>query len=155
MALEFEFLSATDKPALVATSDPERLALCKTILQELDYKIHVIEDHPEFPARFAEVQYHVLIIDETFAQGSSIHNPTLQLLQRMPMNQRRHVAIILLNGSCETLNGMQAFQKSVHAVVNYEQVILLGQIIPKIVSDNNLFLNSFREVQQQIARSRA
>ena len=54
------------------------------------------------------------VIDESF--GGSLENPTLQALQNMPMPQRRHAIILLLGGSVETLNAMQAFQHSVQVV---------------------------------------
>ena len=42
---------------------------------------------------------------------------------------------------------MQAFQQSVHAVINSSEIFLLKQLIEKAVADNDLFLHSFREVQ--------
>ncbi len=155
MASEFEFLSPTDKPALLAINNPEWLALCRTVLNELDFKVHAIEDHAEFSSRFTEVQYQAVIIDEAFSGSVPGENPTFHLIQRMPMNQRRHAAFVLLSETGETLNAMQAFQQSVHAVVNYSQIALLGQILPKVVADNNLFFNTFREAQLRIAQTRA
>ena len=42
---------------------------------------------------------------------------------------------------------MQAFQQSVHAVINSSELFLLKQLIEKAVADNTLFLHSFREAQ--------
>jgi hypothetical protein len=71
----------------------------------------------------------------------------------MPMNQRRHATVILLGDSYETLNLLQAFQHSVHAVVNFSEMALLAQLIQKIVADNDLFLNNFREIQLRITKA--
>jgi len=40
MSNKFDFISATDKPALLAFSTPEWLETAKTALTELGYKVH-------------------------------------------------------------------------------------------------------------------
>ena len=152
MASEFDFISASDKPALVLINNPEWVNYTKAVLAELGYKIHAVETHEEFIQRFCEVHYQVVLIDESF--GGSLENPTLQTLQEMPMAQRRHAVILLLGGSFETLNAMQAFQQSVHAVINYSEISLLAQLVQKAVNDNDVFLKTYRETADRIARSR-
>jgi hypothetical protein len=44
---------------------------------------------------------------------------------------------------------MQAFQQSVHAVINPSELFLLKQLIEKAVAENSLFLHSFREGQSR------
>jgi hypothetical protein len=72
----------------------------------------------------------------------------------MPMNQRRHSTIILIGDSFETLNALQAFQQSVHGVINYSEMALLGQLVQKVVTDNNMFLNNFREIELRAAKAK-
>lgn len=153
MPPEFDFISSTDKPALVLINNPEWVNYTKAVLAELGYKIHALETHEEFTQRFSEVHYEVVLIDESF--GGSLENPTLRTLQNMPMMQRRHAVILLLGGSFETLNSMQAFQQSVHAVVNYAEISLLAQLVQKVVNDNEIFLKAYRETTDRIARARA
>lgn len=150
---EFDFISATDKPALVLINNPEWVNYTKAVLAELGYKIHAVETHEDFLQRFAEVHYQIVLIDESF--GGSLDNPTLRTLQQMPMMQRRHAVILLLGGSFETLNAMQAFQQSVHAVVNYAEISLLAQLVQKAVNDNEIFLKSYRETTDRLAQLRA
>ncbi len=152
MPEHFDFIGATDKPALLAISSPEWLSTSEHALVELGYKVHKIAGHLEFPSRFSQVAYEVVILEEKFGGGEGLDNTTLQLLQNMAMNQRRHATIILIGDSFETLNSLQAFQYSVHAVINYSEMTLLGQLIQKVVSDNDLFLNGYREVQQRAAQ---
>jgi len=61
------------------------------------------------------------------------------------MSQRRHATIILFGNSFQTFTPLQAFQHSVHAVINSSELFLLKQLIEKAVADNTLFLSSFRE----------
>ena len=82
-------------------------------------------------------------------------NLTLQALQNMPMTQRRHATVILFGNSFQTFTPMQAFQHSVHAVINSSELFLLKQLIEKAVADNSLFLNSYREAQARAYSSAA
>src|SRR5438309_703362 len=150
MSTQFEFISATDKPALLAFSTPEWLEAAKTALNELGYKVHTAATHGDFLIRFSQIRYQVVILEELFAANNSSENLTLQALQHMPMNQRRHTTVVLFGDSFQTFTPMQAFQQSVHAVINSSELFLLKQLIEKAVADNSLFLNSYREAQARI-----
>jgi len=101
----------------------------KTALDQLGYKIHVASNHGEFLHRFSTIPYQVVIIDELFSSSSVEENESLLTLQRMPMHMRRHTVAILIGFSLSTFNPMQAFQQSVHAVVNPAEMFLLIQLI--------------------------
>ncbi len=149
MTSRFDFISATDKPALLAFSTPEWLDAAKTALGELGYKVHTAATHSDFLIRFSQVRYQVVIVEELFAANAIGENLTLQALQAMPMNQRRHATFILFGDSFQTFTPMQAFQHSVHAVINSSELFLLKQLIEKAVADNTLFLTSYREAQRR------
>jgi len=147
MATQFDFISATDKPALLAFSTPEWLETAKTALNELGYKVHTAATHGDFLIRFSQVRYQVVIVEELFAANNIGENLTLQALQNMQMPQRRHATVILFGDSFQTFTPMQAFQQSVHAVINSSELFLLKQLIEKAVADNTLFLHSLSEAQ--------
>jgi CheY-like chemotaxis protein len=155
MADEFDFISASDKPALLATSTPELLEASKTALNELGYKVHTAATHSDFLTRFGQIQYEVVIVQELFAANTLEENSTLKALQNMAMNQRRHATVILLADSFQTFNTLQAFQQSVHAIVNSSEILLLGQLIEKAVADNTRFLHGFRETHSRVMRSKS
>src|SRR6266478_6867478 len=150
MSTTFDFVSATDKPALLAFSSPEWLEAARNALTELGYKVHTAATHGDFLIRFSQVRYRVVILEELFAANTVGENLTLQALQNMPMGQRRHATIILFGDSFQTFTPMQAFQQSVHAVINSSELFLLKQLIEKAVADNTLFLQSFREAQTKV-----
>src|SRR5271154_6874211 len=147
MAEEFDFISATDKPALLAFSTPEWMEGAKAALNELGFKVHTAATHSDFLIRFSQFNYQVVIIEELFAANSMAENETLRTVQNMPMSQRRHSTVILFGTSFQTFTPMQAFQQSVHAVINPSEIFLLRQLIEKAVTDNSFFLHSFREAQ--------
>src|SRR6266487_2090644 len=90
MSDQFDFIGATDKPALLAFSTPEWLEGVKAALQELGYKIHTAATHSDFLVRFSQVRYQVVIVEERFAANTLEENLTLRALQDMTMSQRRH-----------------------------------------------------------------
>jgi hypothetical protein len=153
MSANLEFLSATDKPALLAFSTPEWLDTTKAVLQELGYKVHTAATHSDFAVRFSQVRYQVAIIEDLFGANVPEENLTLKGLQQMTMSQRRHATVILIGSNYQTFAPMEAFQNSVHAVINSSELFMLKQLVEKAVSDNDAFLRSFREVQARVFSS--
>jgi CheY-like chemotaxis protein len=153
MSTKFEFISANDKPALLAFSTPEWLDAARTALTELGYKVHTAATHGDFLMRFTQVRYQVVVLEERFAANDLSENMTLQALQQMPTNHRRHATVILLGESFQTFTPLQAFQHSVHAVINSSEMFLLKQLIEKAVADNTAFLQSFHEAEARLNSS--
>ncbi|MCU0784589.1 MAG: hypothetical protein MUF81_11225 [Verrucomicrobia bacterium] len=153
MSEKFEFISATDRPALLAFSTPEWLEAARLALQELGYRVHTAATHSDFLIRFSQVRYQVVVLEECFAANTIEENLTLKALQAMPMPQRRHATVILFGNTFQTFTPMQAFQQSVHAVINSSELFLLKQLIEKAVGDNTMFQHSFREVQERVYTS--
>ena len=153
MSDKFEFIGTADKPALVAFSTPEWLEAARVALDELGYKVHTAATHGDFLVRFTQVQYQVVVIEERFAANDITENLTLQAVQKMPMNLRRHCTFVLFGESFQTFTPMQSFSQSVHAVINSSELFLLKQLIEKTVADNTFFLNNFKEAQARVLAS--
>ena len=121
MSVEFDFLTPTDKPALVGLTTPELQDTAKTALDQLGYKVHTAINHGEFLHKFAQVPYQVVVLEELFSSATPEENESLLTIQRMPMSLRRHAVFILFGFSMATFNPMQAFQQGVHAWSNVRQ----------------------------------
>ena len=151
MSMDFDFLTPTDKPALIALSTPELQETAKTALDQLGYKVHTAVNHGEFLHKFGQVAYQVVIIEEMFSSTTPEENESLRAIQRMPTSMKRHATIVLFGFNMATFNPMQAYQQCVHAVVNPSEMFLLIQLIQKAVADNDMFLHTYREVQRRLA----
>lgn len=151
MSLEFDFLTATDKPALIGLSTVELQESARSALDQLGYKVHTAVNHGEFLHKFGQVPYQVVILEEMFAAATPEENESLNALRRMPMSTRRQSTVLLFGYNMATFNPMQAFQQCVHAVINPSEMFLLIQLIQKAVADNDMFQHTFREAQQQDA----
>jgi hypothetical protein len=153
MSERFDFISAKDKPALLAFSTPEWLETARAALTELGYKVHTAATHSDFLVRFSQVRYQVVIIEELFAANTIEENATLRAMQTMPMSQRRHATVLLFGDSFQTFMPLQAFQQSVHAVVNSAELFLLKQLLEKAVADKELFLHAYQQTQNRVLTS--
>lgn len=155
MSASFDFLTTTDKPALLALSTPEWQELAHAALTELGYKVHTAATHGDFITNFMQVPYQVVIMEECFAADTAPENRSLGFLQTAQMNMRRHSTVILVGDSYTSFNPMQAFQLGVHLVVNRSEMLLLIQFVQKAVADNEMFLHGYRETQRRIAQGLA
>jgi CheY-like chemotaxis protein len=155
MPVEFDFTSPTDKPALLGlSSSPALQTAVRQTLEELGYKVHEAVNHEDFVQRFQQLQYHLVLLEERFQADTPADNVALLTLQQMQMGLRRHATILLLGTSFTTGNALQAFQQSVHAVVNLQDVAELKRIVPQVVAETNLFLATFRDTQSRIAQGK-
>jgi hypothetical protein len=152
MSASFDFLTTTDKPALLALSTPEWQELAKAALSELGYKVHQAATHGDFITNYTQVPYQIVVVEECFAADTAPENRSLVFLQNAQMQLRRHTTIILVGDSYTSFNPMQAFQLGVHLVVNRSEMLLLIQFIQKAVADNDMFLHGFRETQRRVAQ---
>ena len=77
MSEEFDFVGPNDLPALLAISNPQALAAVKNTLVEMGYKVHVVETHIQFETRYNQINYQVVVMEDTFAGNPMEPNPSL------------------------------------------------------------------------------
>jgi 8-oxo-dGTP pyrophosphatase MutT (NUDIX family) len=154
MPVEFDFTSPTDKPALIGLSSPALQAIVREALEELGYKVHESVNHDDFLQRFGQLQYQVAVVEELFGVEVAADNKALTTLQQMQMGLRRHATVVLVGPSFTTGNSLQAFQQSVHAVLNPQDIAELKRIVTQVVAETNLFLATFRDTQSRIAQGK-
>jgi len=152
MPTDLDFITTTDKPALLGLSTPEWMDAAMVALNEHGYKVHTAGTHADFITRFHQNKYEILITEEKFACDAPEENESLIALQTMQMDERRHCSIILLGDEVQTFNVIEAFQRSVHAVVNRSETFLLGQLVQKVVEDREYFWKTFDEAQTMLAQ---
>ena len=155
MDLELELVGTSDKPALLALSTVEWLATAKASLKQIGYKVHTAGSHEDFVVRFGRVNYELVILEELFAANSIADNYSLQYLQHLPMSRRRHAVSLLIATEAQTLNPMQAFQVSMHAVINPAELSQLQPVVQQVVANHDMFMKSYRDTEARLARGAA
>ena len=154
MSLDIEILAPTDRPVLLGISAADILDYAQGVLDQLGYKVHTATTKDEFLDRFSRVQYEIILLEDTFGGLPPDQNESLLTLQQMPMAQRRHATIMLISDTLPSLDSLTAFQQSVHATINRNDLDKLMLIIQQVVNDNTLFLNTYRDVQRNIAQGK-
>jgi hypothetical protein len=150
-ASNFDFISVTDRPALLALTTPDWQEAARAALVELGYKVQHAAGHTDFIANFIQVPFQVVVIEEHFSPEGDTPSRSLSFLQSAPMNLRRHCVIVLVGDSFTSFDTMEAYQRGVQLVVNRSEMPLLAQFIQKAVGDNDLFLHPYREAQRRFA----
>jgi hypothetical protein len=149
MDSNFDFINLTDKPALLGLSTPEWQDTARTALVEMGYKVHQAAAHADFIASFVQVPYQLVVLEERFAADTAHENRSLAFLQTAQMHLRRHCVLVLVGDSFTSFHPLEAFQQSVHLVINRSEMMLLIQFLQKTLADNDLFLHAFREAQRR------
>ena len=152
MDLDLELVATHDKPALLALSTVEWLATAKASLKEIGYKVHTAGSHEDFVVRFGRVNYQIVITEELFAANTIADNYSLQYLRELPMNRRRHAVSFLIATEAQTLNPMQAFQVSMHAVINPAELSQLQPVVQQVVANHDMFMKSYRDAEARVAQ---
>ncbi|HOW65794.1 MAG TPA: hypothetical protein P5186_19430 [Candidatus Paceibacterota bacterium] len=147
---DFDFISPSDKPALLAFTNPEWLNAVHAIVAQLGYKIHTVINHEDFVARYNRIQYQLVVLEESFGCTSRVDNVTLHYIQNLPMSQRRYAVFVVIGPSYQTLNPMHAFCESVQAVINNAELVSLSPILQQVVADNEVFLSVYRDTQLRV-----
>jgi hypothetical protein len=151
---EFEFISPDCLAALFGLSSPDYAIAARIAAADLGYKTHETENHAQFLERFNQAPYELVLLEENFDPSEPGSNPSLAALQNMQMSRRRHATIVLFGDSFETLNAMQAYQQSVHAVVNRRDLDKLGPILQQVLNSNEQFLSVFKDAQSRMTQGK-
>ena len=151
MADLFEFISPNEQAALLAIGNPQYHAKARTDLSEAGFKVMAAATHEDFIDKFYRTHYRVVVLDVSFGAPPAAENRSLIAVQKMLMPQRRHAVFLLIGQEFRTMDAMQAFQRSVQVVVNPVDMPRIRSIVERAVTDNDLFLQVFRETQDHSA----
>lgn len=151
MANEFDFITTSDRPALLGVSTNTVQDPMQGALTQLGYKVHTTQNHGEFLHRYNQIPYQVVVIEDCFAGCTLETNESLQAMQQLMMPLRRHSVVVLVGAAFATFNPLQAFQYGVHVVLNPNEMFLGQQLLEKAIADNDLFLHTFRDGVRRLA----
>lgn len=141
----FDFIEEEGKTALVCESD----ALIRgKILPILDLMEYHVTEVPSSRDALKKMRYHVydlVIVNEYFDTRDADTNPILIYLERMPMETRRNMFVVLLATRFRTMDNMLAFQKSVNMTLNLRNIDDMDKILQRGLADYGLFFKVFKE----------
>jgi hypothetical protein len=99
-----------------------------------------------------KMRYHVydlVLVNEEFDTSDPDSNGVLIYLERLIMNVRRNIFVVLLSNRFRTLDSMMAFNKSVNMVININNIDEIDKILRRGLADNDIFYRTFQEGLQK------
>lgn len=131
--------------ALVCEESAEAHKTIAAALKDLKY---AVDTSPNTDDAFEKVKfnnYDLVFLNERFGGSNPEDNVFLQHMQRMPMTTRRNIFLALMGKNLETMDNMQAFDKSANVVINESDLPNLRAILKKSIAANDQFYKVFKE----------
>ena len=138
----FDFIEEEGKTALICETDPSTRSMIVETLKYMEYHISVAENVREALKQMRYHNYDLIVVNEEF----DANNGVLIYLERLNMDIRRDMFVVILSRRNRTMDDMTAFQSSANLIVNLENMIDFGKILKRALTDYEFFYRIFREV---------
>ena len=149
----FDFLEEGARTAIVCENDPEYQGKILEALEGLGFYITQASSARDVLKRMRFHTFDLVVANEHFDASDPDRNSVLRYLERMPMDTRRNVFVVLITKRFRTMDNMVAFHKSVNLVVNVTNLDAMGKILKRGISDNQNFYRLFMEGLARIGRA--
>lgn len=140
------------KTALICEDNQEAQKAISAGLRELKYAVDTAPNTDEAFDKIKFNHYDVVVISESFAGSTPDNNEFLGHIQKMPMSARRTTFFALFGKKFTTMDNMQAFEKSVHVVVNESDLPNSKAVFKKAIAANDQFYKVYRESMAKIGK---
>jgi CheY-like chemotaxis protein len=141
----FDFIEEEGKTALVCESDALIREKISPILHIMEYHVTEVPSSRETLKKMRYHTYDIVILNEYFDSKDVDTNPILIYLERMMMEIRRNMFVVLLTTRFRTMDNMMAFQKSVNMILNLRNIDDMDKILQRGLADYGLFFKVFKE----------
>lgn len=155
--LEFYFneqLCEYEKKALICNTIPEATDILKEYLADEGFLIHIPSNLNEALRCLVSYNYNLIILNENFGVQASGRNSVLAYLNyRMPIVSRRSAIVLLLTSRYKTLNRLAAFNHSVNAVLNINDLDSCHIFLKEVAQEYEKKYQTFNHVMQSLQES--
>lgn len=136
------------KTALICENDSALATQIHQILEEMQYRPHSCGTIRDAIKKMRFHQYDLVILDESFDTRSPGKNGVQIYIEQLDTSRRRDIFVVLISRQFQTMNRMNAFNKSVNLIVNPAHISELRKILEKAIEQNEAFYNLFKEILQ-------
>ena len=148
----FDFVEEEGKTALICETDPGINDKIMATLNFMDYRITEAESSRDALKKMRYHVYDMILINEEFDTRDADANGILIYLERLNINVRRNVFVVLLTKRFRTLDNMMAFIKSVNMILNISNIDDFDKILRRGIADNDYFYRTFREGLHKVGK---
>ncbi len=148
----FDFIEEEGKTALVCESDPGVKEKITAALRSMEYHITEAESGRDALKKMRYHVYDLIMVDEEFDTADPDSNGILIYLERLNINIRRSIFVVLITNRFRTLDSMMAFNKSVNMVIHINNINEIDKILRRGMADNDVFYRRFNEGLREVGR---
>lgn len=145
----FDFIEEEGKTALICDSDALIREKVRPTLDLLEYHVTEAPNSREALKKMRYHTYDLVLLNEYFDTRDPDANPVLIYLERLGMEIRRNMFVVLLTTRFRTMDHMSAFQKSVNMILNLRNIDDIDKILQRGMADYGLFYKVFKESMNQ------
>ena len=122
-------------------------------LNLLEYHVTISESGRDALKKMRYHQYDLVLVNESFHCDGPESNMVLLYLERLNMNSRRNMFVVMLSNQHRTMDQMMAFRFSVNIIVNTKNIDDIGKVIQRGLTDNEFFYRVFNETLKEVGRA--
>ena len=141
----FDFLEEGVETALICEPDEAVRAKIQTALKNMGYLITAPKNAREVLKQMRFHVFELVVINEMFDSPDPDQNNILRYLERLKMDTRREMFVVLITNRFRTMDNMTAFVKSVNLVINLSNIDEIEKIMQRAITDNTAFYKVFKE----------
>lgn len=141
----FDFIEEEGKTVMLCESDALIREKLRPTLKLMEYHVTEVPNSREAMKKMRYHNYDLILINEYFDTQDSDANAVLIYLERLLMETRRDIFVVLLTSRYRTMDQMVAFQKSVNMVLNHRNIDDFDKILQRGLADYALFYKIYRE----------
>lgn len=148
----FDFLEEGAQTALICIPDATLRDTVSGLLREMKYVLTAPGNARE---ALKQMRFHVfdlIVIDEMFDARNPDQNNILRYMERLNMEIRRNMFVVMVTDRFRTMDNMAAFNKSVNFVINKSNIGDFGKILKKALGDYTAFYKVYREAMAKAGR---
>lgn len=141
----FDFLEEGAETALIC--EPDAAVREKVLTAVKAMKYHVTTP-PNARDVLKQMRFHVfdmVVINELFDTNDPDRNNIMSYMERLSMDIRRNMFVVMLTDRFRTQDNMTAFHKSVNLVLNLSNVDDFEKIVQRGITENKAFYKVYRE----------
>ena len=149
----FDFLDEDAKSVIVCVSAPGLKQIVKKVFKQMEYRIISVNNASTAATR---MKYHIfdyIILSEDFDEKNSGTAAILYYIQKLNMEIRRKVFVVLLSRRYRTADNMSAFHESVNLIINEKDLNNFRKIFLRSVREHEKFYSVFNDSVQKKMRN--
>lgn len=145
----FDFLDEDAKSVIVCVSDPGLRQIVEKVFKQMKYHIISVNNASTAATR---MKYHIfdyIILSEGFDKKNSGTAVIKNYIQKLNMEIRRKIFVLLLSRRYRTADKMSAFHESVNLIINEKDLNNLDKIFLRSIREYEKFYSVFNDLIKQ------